>query len=116
MPDFEKYCRCPGCGQCEGATMAPKLLMKIEGQNKTIKSLATQLHQLKAEQDDVIRRADVRIGWHAQVRRQIEGALDQIKVLLHRMEENCELDQLDGMIQSGLEIVDSIKPPNRDLP
>ena len=109
MPNFEKYCCCPGCGQCDAAIAAPKLLAKIQSLNKTIKSLAGQVNQLKAEQDDVIRRADIRIGWHAEVRIEIETALERVRVLLHQMEENC-------MIQVGLEIVESIKPPNRDLP
>lgn len=115
MPNFEKSCRCPGCGQCDAAMSAPDIQKKIELQAKTIRSLSAQLGQLKAEQEDIVKRADIRIGWHADIRRQVEGVLDRVNTLVNEM-SGADLGKLGSLIDQIKKTIQSIKPPNRDLP
>lgn len=115
MPDFAPYCRCPGCGQCSAAQTLPKLQDKCTQLGKTIRTLSAQLRELKAEQDEVIRRADIRIGWHARVRMEIEDAFEKVKHLLQEI-DRAELDDVAGLIKEAILTIESIKPPNRDLP
>jgi len=115
MPSFENYCRCPGCGQCEAATAMPQVQKKFEQMGRTIRSLTDQLRTLKAEQDDVIRRADIRIGWHVRLRMEIEETFDRVKHLLREI-DHAELEDMAGLIKEAILTMESIKPPNRDLP
>jgi MinD superfamily P-loop ATPase len=77
MPNFENYCRCPGCGECSAHANAPKLKTKLKALQAELAEARRDVAELLALSDIVVK-VENRAALVAEIRKRygLDAAID----------------------------------------